>query len=286
METTEVKSAVDELGQTFELFKQKNDERLAEIEKKGVADPLLENQVSKINKEVGELDETLKAVREEKEAEKERLDEIEKRLNRPGVGSDFSAEANEHKDAFIKWMRTLEKGNLKDLEQKAVTIGTASAGGHAVPEEISRNISQKLLDISDLRKEVNVVTAATSDYKVLVDVLGTASGWAGETTTRSETATSTLEEVAPTFGELYAVPKASEWSLDDVFFDVEGWLADSVANEFAYQEGEAIVTGNGTNKPTGFLDGTPVTTDDDSRAFGVLQYIASGAAADISTYCS
>lgn len=36
-------------------------------------------------------------------------------------------------------------------------------------------------------------------------------------------------------------------------------------------------------KPTGFLTGTPVSTADSSRAFGVLQYVASGQAAAMPT---
>jgi HK97 family phage major capsid protein len=52
----------------------------------------------------------------------------------------------------------------------------------------------------------------------------------------------------------------------------------------AQGEGLAFVSGNGTNRPTGFLAGpTPVTTADASRAFGTLQYIASGQAAALPT---
>jgi HK97 family phage major capsid protein len=124
------------------------------------------------------------------------------------------------------------------------------------------------------------VTVGTKDYKELVNRRGTAYGWAGETDTRSETGTPTLAEIAPTFGTLYAYPKATEESLQDMFFDVESWLSGEIVEAFAAGEENAIVLGNGTNKPTGFLAGTPVSTDDSSRAFGVLQYIATGVAAN------
>lgn len=92
------------------------------------------------------------------------------------------------------------------------------------------------------------------------------------------------DEVAPTFGMASAKPQASEESLDDLFFDVENWLISSAAEAIAQGEGTAFVSGNGTNKPTGFLAGpTPVTTVDASRAFGTLQYIASGQAAAMPT---
>jgi HK97 family phage major capsid protein len=61
-------------------------------------------------------------------------------------------------------------------------------------------------------------------------------------------------------------------------FDVEAWLADEVAREFARAEGAAFVTGNGTNQPRGFTT-YPVTTEADAvRAYGTVQYVAAGAA--------
>jgi HK97 family phage major capsid protein len=65
---------------------------------------------------------------------------------------------------------------------------------------------------------------------------------------------------------------------------VPSLLVAAAAEQFAVSEGEAILTGNGSDKPTGFLSGTPapVTTADEGaspeRAFGTLQYIATGAA--------
>src|SRR3546814_14165496 len=49
-------------------------------------------------------------------------------------------------------------------------------------------------------------------------------------------------------------------------------------SEFAKAEGAAFVNGTGVNQPKGFLQ-SPVTDEvDDVRAFGALQYVASGAA--------
>ncbi|PZP16871.1 MAG: phage major capsid protein, partial [Sphingomonas hengshuiensis] len=50
--------------------------------------------------------------------------------------------------------------------------------------------------------------------------------------------------------------------------------------EFAKAEGAAFVNGNGTNRPRGFLASPTVATGDATRAFGTLQYLASGAAGD------
>jgi HK97 family phage major capsid protein len=54
-------------------------------------------------------------------------------------------------------------------------------------------------------------------------------------------------------GELYAMPAATQALLDDSVADVDAWLAEEVRDVFAAQETSAFVSGNGTNKPKGFL---------------------------------
>lgn len=164
------------------------------------------------------------------------------------------------------------------LEMKAMSGASDAAGGYAVPEEIDARIDATLKAVSPIRAIANVVKVGSSGYRKLVASGGIASGWAAETAARTETATPTFNEVAPPSGDLYANPAASQAMLDDAAFDVEEWLAQEIAREFAAAEGSAFVNGNGTNKPRGFLATATVATGDATRAFGTLQYIASGAA--------
>ena len=69
-------------------------------------------------------------------------------------------------------------------------------------------------------------------------------------------------------GEIYANPQATQTSLDDLFFNAEGWLNDEVAREFSEKEGNAFLLGNGTNKPKGLLAYTLDTKNDAERDFG------------------
>ena len=190
---------------------------------------------------------------------------------------------NEHQKAFYDWMRAPRDQKavaaLQDAERKAVfTTGTggSAAGGYAVPEEIDRAIITQVTNISPMRRLARVVTASTPDFKILVDTLGTSTGWVGEKESRTETNTAQLGEVAPTFGTLYAYPKATEESMNDIFFDVAGWLSSSVATAFAAAEGTAFTTGNGSNKPTGMLAGTKSSSADASLTFGEIQYVPTG----------
>ena len=164
------------------------------------------------------------------------------------------------------------------IETKALSGVSDGAGGYAVPREIDAAIDATLANVSPMRAVANVVRVGTAGYRKLVTSGGTPSGWASETGARAETATPIFNEVAPPMGELFANPAASQAMLDDGGFDVEGWLAEEIAREFARAEGAAFVSGNGTNKPRGFLSAATSTAGDGSRAFGTIQYLASGAA--------
>ena len=200
-----------------------------------------------------------------------RLTGIETMLNRPG---NAGANGNDQTKATKTMVNFLLTGT--GLEVKDMNIGSNPDGGHAVPEEIDRMVQNQLIEISGMRAISQVTRTGSSDFKKLIGVRGTTSGWSDESSDRTETNTPQLAPVVPTMGELYAYPSASRWVFEDVFFDLESWLRENVADEFAFREGAAFITGDGVDKPTGFLHGTPTDEADDARAFGDLQYVPTG----------
>ena len=74
-----------------------------------------------------------------------------------------------------------------------------------------------------------------------------------ETATRPETTTPTLSSLEFPSGEIYANPAVTQRLLDDADFKIEEWLSTEIADEFSRQEDIAFVSGNGVNKPLGFL---------------------------------
>lgn len=283
----EIKAAIDQTATAFEEFKKTNDARLAALK---VGDDSrakeLDVKLGKIEVDIKAATELKAAIEREQAFLRERIEELEAKGKSPGkTGSEKLQD--EYKTAFCNWVRSrgqspADEQKMMDLQRKAaaefkdVTIGTGSAGGFGVPEEISRMIEKHELLFSPVRNDVKVVRAGTSDYKELLSINGATSGWVGESGSRTATTTPTLREIVPTNGELYAYPQASEWSLDDVFFDVEQWLADSVADSFAVAEATAVVSGNGTNQPTGMLNSAPTAVSDaaGSRAAAVYEFIA------------
>jgi HK97 family phage major capsid protein len=281
--------ALDELKPLIEEGNKKIEAIRAEVESRKGADVVTEQKLTKME---ADLATQLKAEQDARLALKSletRLAEIETKANRPGATAADEKLAQEHKTAFLDFMRKGSAGGaydrLYDLQQKAADVRTSvgASGGFALPKEIADQVYKMILDISPIRGISRVVTTGTTDYHQVVNRGGLAAEWVGETSSRTlGTATPDYGDVAPTFGELSATPEATRHSINDLFFDVEAELVRDGAERFAIAEGIAFISGTGTNQPTGFLTGTPVVTTDASRAFGVLQYRPTGVAAAFS----
>nr|WP_153879722.1 phage major capsid protein [Citrobacter freundii] len=265
----DVEQVAQELQAKFDDFKAKNDKRIDAIESEKSA---LSGQVDTLNGKLTELD-SLKS-----DLEAELLS-----LKRPGGPQQQSKASTEHKTAFMQFMRKGDDDGLRDLERKALQVGTDEDGGYAVPEELDRNILTLLKDEVVMRQEATVMTIGGSDYKKLVNVGGTASGWVGETDPRPATDASKLKLIEPFMGEIYGNPQATQKMLDDVFFNAENWINSELAIEFSEQEEVAFTTGNGIKKPKGFLAYASSIADDKTRPFGTLQHILSGSAAAVTS---
>lgn len=267
----EVKTLVEKIEKGFEEFKKANDERLGKLEKGGATGDW-EAKLAAIQKDVSTALDL-----------KKDIERVELKAGRAGLGDTKSTDPAkvEYREAFFgRFVRKGDEAGMKDLAQKAVSVGTPSEGGYAVPEDLDRTIEKLQRDLSPMRSVANIVTVGTSDYKKLVNKNGITSGWVGEKAARPETNTSALEEVVPPIGELYANPMVTQQALDDIFYDVEGDLQGQLVEEFAIAEGAAFITGNGTNKPKGFLAYATAATADSGRAFGTLEHIATGVAGD------
>lgn len=287
MSFMEIKAAIEQTATAFEEFKKVNDQRLEALKKGDEARAKeLDAKLERINADIKASTELKAVVERELAFMRERVEELEAKAMSPGK-TGAEKVRDEYKNAFVDWIRNRGQNadserKMQEIQRKAqteykdVTIGTGSAGGFGVPEEISRELEKHELKFSPVRSLVKVVRAGSSDYKELLAINGATSGWVGETGSRTATNTPTLREIAPTHGELYAYPQASEWSLDDIFFNVEQWLAESVGEAFAVAEATSVLSGNGTNQPTGMLNSAPTAVSDETatRAAAVYEFIA------------
>lgn len=221
-------------------------------------------------------DQMLGALRSDVEEVKGRLDRAARQA-RPALdgSAPVSPELKGFVDGYLRLGRT--------SELKSVTGAVAGDGGFAVPREIDALIAAQLKTISPIRGVAQIVQTGTAGYRKLITNSTANSGWVSETGARPETLTSKFNEIVPPMGELYANPSASQAMLDDAGFDLEAWLADEIATEFARAEGTAFINGSGTNQPKGFLQQPTALTADAARVFGTLQHVVTGNASGFDT---
>ena len=195
--------------------------------------------------------------------------------HRPALATQADQEAP-HQKAFNAYLRSGDDDGLRglQLEGKAMNSSVAADGGYLVDPQTSTAVQGVLRAAASLRQIANVVTVEATSYDVLVDTSDIGSGWVTETGSVAETGTSAMDRISIPLFELAALPKASQRLLDDSAFDIEGWLAERIADKFARSEAAAFVSGDGTDKPTGFL--THPTVADATWVWDSLGYIATG----------
>jgi HK97 family phage major capsid protein len=260
----EVGEAFEDFMRAFEAFKETNDERLAEIERRCSADVVTTEKLARIDRA---LDENKRVV-----------DELTLKAARPplaGAGQRSGASLA-HKAAFDGYVRRGEAGQLRALEGKALSVASDPDGGYLVPDETERAVNRSLRDVSPIRAIAGLRQVSSAVYKKPFSLTGPGTGWVGETAARPETTTPTLAELSFPTMELYAMPAATPALLDDSAVSIDEWLAEEVRLAFAIQEGQAFVTGNGVNKPRGFTDYPKVANA--SWSWGNIGYIATGTA--------
>lgn len=290
----EITEVVEGINKAFHDFKQKNDERLAQIEKNGKADPLLEEQVNKMSSRITELD-----------SMKSQIEQMETQLARKSVSADDGSsdkleqkahqfamqcaksrgipvekfggsELKEYRKAFGDFMR---KGDMMSMDaQKALSVGSDPDGGYTVEPDTNGRIVQKIFETSPMRQVANVQTIGTDSLEGLFDLDEATANWVAETATRASTDTPQLAKWRIPVHELYAFPFATQKILDDSMVNLESWLANKVADKFSRTENAAFVNGDGNGKPRGFL-----TYGDGSSIPGTIEQFATGVSGGFDT---
>lgn len=293
-EVKQIKDLLDAQGTAWAEFKKVNDERIAKLEK---------------GQAVGDLEAKLVKINEDLDAKGKALEDVQKKLNRPGRSdkeeSDIKSECerfNNHRasvkqlrgghtgsgpislDQYIAYKSAFHKAvrygvqALDGDEAKAMSTGVDTEGGFLMPEEARGRVVSKIYELSPIRQIAAVQPITTDTLEGMYDNGEADAGWVGETGTRSETNSPQVGQWSIPVFEMYAAPKATQKLLDDAAVNVETWLAGKVANKFARKEGAAFVVGNGVSQPRGFTTYPVAATNDDSRAWGTMEVVKTGVA--------
>ncbi len=194
------------------------------------------------------------------------------------VGADVAAP---HKKALNAYLRSGDDDALRglELEGKALSTSVNSDGGYLVDPQTSETVQSVLNSTASIRSISTVVNVEATSFDVLVDHTDVGAGWATEAGPTVETDSPQIDRISIPLNELSAMPKASQRLLDDSAFDIEGWLASRIADKFARAEATAFISGDGMDKPKGFLDHPMVNND--SWSWGNIGYVITGDGGEI-----
>jgi HK97 family phage major capsid protein len=259
----DINAQMDDLHRAFEQFKDVNDGRLADIERRGSADVVTTDRLERIETAM--------------DTQRRHIDDLTVKAQRPHLGGGQRAIVNwQHKAAFESYVRRGDTRDLRGIEEKALSVGSNADGGFTVTPEIEAGINRAVRTLSPIRGISGVRQVSSNVYNKPYMTTGPITGWVGETAVRPETASPQLASLAFPTMELYAMPSATQALLDDSAVNIDQWIADEVRIAFADQEGTAFVTGDGVNKPKGFLGYTKVANT--SWTWGNTGYLATGVA--------
>jgi HK97 family phage major capsid protein len=295
----EVKNAFDNIQKAVHDLHVANNEQIKNVAK-GFDDVIKKEEIDKINNAIDDLHDKLKAV--ESAANRPALGGSDKDIINTRAKEFFNALrknknekliVNEEKieqfvryeNAFAELIQVEHVNNLSSSIRNDLMIGSDSSAGYYLPPVTYSGIEKRIFETSPVRQVATVVQTANRSFSKLFQAEEFSDGgWVGETTPPVVTDTPEVGKSEIYVFEQYAQPRMTQQTLEDVGFNIEAWVASQVAEKLARTENTAFVSGNGVNKPRGFLDyaTTAVTTSDTAgRDWGKLQYIPSGAAAGL-----
>lgn len=281
----------EQIQQEWSEFKRVNDRRLAEIEKYGEASAETREMVDRANAAITELQAEIAT---EFKNYVQRIDELEERWNRAMMaGLPGSHVRDEQRIVYARWQSRVQgkvvEPNEVDLElirnyTKAfrdwvrngdraestslrllneLSVGSDADGGYWVSPDTTGRVAELVYESSPIRQISAVQVISTDALEGTLDLDEADFGWVGETESRPETDTPQVGTWRIPVHEQYAEPRATQKLLDDAMIDVEAWLSGKVSNRFARGEAAAFVSGDGVERPRGFLTytaGTPSAT--------------------------
>lgn len=312
MDMTEIKSLLDEQGKAFDAFKKAHEEEVAELKKRGTADTVLKDRLAKIDKALDDAGEAKAAMEKKLAAEVTEREELELRMQRQALkGSDgdgagaaqiksFNDLLTGHNAARNQKFEPLDEkglsdyrahlntylrkglGGLYDAEQKTMSVGSDPDGGYFVTPDMSGRMIKKVFETSEIRQIASQQTIGTDALEGMEDLGEAGAGYAGEHAVSGDTTTPQVGKWRIPVFWIDTEPKTTQQLLDDANVDVEGWLADKVADKFARFENNEFVNGAAA-KIRGLMSYTAAADSGSGVTWGSVGYAASGAAGAFAT---
>lgn len=272
MSFSEIREKIHELGNVWEEYKHTNDQRILDMEVKGLVDPLTVEKLAQLNDVLDDR--------------KEALDNLLLDVQRPGVSEHSMSSADPYDKHFDSYLR---KGIMPDMH-KALPVPYASTSASHGAAMISPTMSKKMLlgltVTNPFRQLSSIKRISTSSLEILKSsgsLTFPGTGWALERTLPGGLIASDPTYVGviniPTY-ELYVQPVTTPGFADDINIDFEDWMTKEAIRVFAQQEEKAFLYGNGNDRPIGIF-AMPISND--SSLPDTIQAIKTGVRGDLGT---
>lgn len=277
MDATEIKAAIQPVMTAFEAFKETNNARLAEIEKKGSADVLISDKLGKIEQTLSNyegLNQRLTLAEQQAKSLKDLSERLEMTMSRLPADQRARKDGQEAKTFFNNWATAVVRANaigvnnlsaeeqkvLKDVsnEAKVLNVSSDTTAGYLAPMEYVREIIKGVTLTSPARSIVRVRQTSAKAIQIPRRTGQFAAQRMGDNDTRSETTGLAygLEELP--CPEMYALIDISNQMLEDSAFDMEAEIRLEASEQFAVKEGAEFCTGTGVGMFEGILTNSSV----------------------------
>lgn len=299
----EVKTLIEAQGAAWTEAKKSIDAEIAELKKRGTADPVTTERLSKIEASLDKAIEGKTKLEAAIEAERKEREELEARLNRPGATAksaeevmvlDFKSQLNARRrdlqkppienvdqkmfdDYKAAQQHYLRKGldDLEPEERKTMQISVDPDGGYLVTPDTSGRMVKKIYESSPIRQIASVQNISKDKLEGIEDNDEAGAGYAGERATSGNTDTPQIGKWEIPVWNIDTEPKATANLLDDADVNIEAWLADKVADKFARFEAAEFTTG--ATKIRGITSYGAILDSGSGVTWGSLGYIKTGA---------
>jgi HK97 family phage major capsid protein len=231
-------------------------DRITALEKR--QDVVTREEIDRINAEVGSA--------------QVRLDALNAQMTLAAAPASSHRSNPEHSQMLRKVM----SGAISiDSVKAAATTYIGPDGGFLVPNEIDLTVGRFLNTTSAMRRLSSVVAVGTNAYYKYEVVEGAAARWSAENGPGGETNTPKMVEIVIRTGKMEAEPVSTVELLQDSAVDIEAWLTSELGMAFAELEGDALVNGDGIEKPRGLMT-YPTAANSSNPPWGTFGHINTG----------
>jgi len=162
-------------------------------------------------------------------------------------------------DGFRKQVLARMKGRyfefMREMAAKAMSVGTATAGGYLVPDAFESDVIKALAEYDSIRnyvRQVNVAGQVKGDWPTSTTVT---CYWPGENTAITES-NPTIGRVQWDCNELSGLSKLSAKLFRNEQVDLIGLLVELFSDAFRAEENKKFILGTGSSQPKGITQET------------------------------